>query len=309
MSKYTFKEFQREYPDDGACLDKIMEMRYGGTEFECPACERQSKFHRMGKRRGYSCQHCGHHIFPCVGTIFEKSRTPLTSWFFAMYLMTSTRHGVAAKELERQIGCTYKCAWRMAHALRKLMAVADISGQGGPLSGHVEIDESYVGGKPRKRTKAQRAIAKSTSKVGRGAANKSIVLGLIERGGNARAGTIPDVFATTIEGIIKSNVRPGSKISTDEFRSYNALAKLGYDHQTVAHGSYEFVRGDAHTNSVEGYWSRLKNSIRGTHVHVSGKHLWKYTAEFSFRYNMRKNPAAMFDRLVSAFALPRLADD
>ena len=117
--KYTFKQFQAEYPDDASCLDQIMKEQYGGTSFDCPACGAESKFHRMTKRRGYACQHCGHHIYPCVGTIFEKSRTPLTSWFFAMYLFTSTRHGVAAKELERQIGCTYKTAWRMAHELRE----------------------------------------------------------------------------------------------------------------------------------------------------------------------------------------------
>ena len=124
MAKYTFKQFQAQFPDDGSCLDRIMKEQYGGTEFSCPACGADSKFHRITKRRAYACQHCGHHIYPCVGTVFEKSRTNLTKWFFEMYLMTSTRHGVAAKELERQIGCTYKCAWRMAHELRKLMAAA-----------------------------------------------------------------------------------------------------------------------------------------------------------------------------------------
>ena len=100
----------------------------------------------MTKRRAYACQECGHHIYPAAGTIFHKSRTNLTKWFFAMYLMTSTRHGVAAKEVERQLGVTYKCAWRMCHELRKLMASADDK-WGGPMSGHVEIDETFVGGK------------------------------------------------------------------------------------------------------------------------------------------------------------------
>ena len=108
--KYTFKEFQAEYPTDEACLDRIMVEQHGGTEIACPRCKEQSKFSRITKRRAYACQFCGHHIYPCAGTIFEKSRTKLTHWFFAMYLMTSTRHGVAAKELERQIGVTYKTA-------------------------------------------------------------------------------------------------------------------------------------------------------------------------------------------------------
>src|SRR5690242_12995658 len=135
MAKYTFKQFQAEYPDDAACLAQIMNEQFGGTQTDCPGCGVHAKFHAMSKRRAYACQDCGHHIYPCVGTIFEKSRTPLTHWFFAMYLMTSTRHGVAAKELERQIGCTYKTAWRMAHELRKLMASAD---ERRLLKGHVE---------------------------------------------------------------------------------------------------------------------------------------------------------------------------
>lgn len=269
--KYTFKQFKAEYPDDAACLHKIMEMRYGGTEFICPNCERQSRFHRMTKRRAFACQNCGHHIYPCVSTPFEKSRTPLTDWFFAMYLMTSTRHGVAAKELERQIGCTYKTAWRMAHELRKLMAQADTHD---PLSGHVEVDETYVGGKPRK---------KGVSKRGRGAANKTIVFGIAERGGDIRTGPVPNVKAKTLEPIITSNVQRGSRISTDELKSYAKLSKYGYVHGTVNHSADQYVSGIDHVNMLEGYWSRLKNSIRGT-------------------------PSVMFDRLISSLSLPRLAD-
>ena len=115
---YTFNQFQQDYPNDEACLDKIMELRYG-KEPICPACQRKAKYHRISKRRAYACQFCGEHVYPCVGTIFEKSTTPLSKWFFAMYLFTTTRHGVAAKELERQLGVTYKCAWRIAHQIRK----------------------------------------------------------------------------------------------------------------------------------------------------------------------------------------------
>jgi transposase len=174
LSKYTFKEFQAEYPDDAACLDRIMQEQYGGTECTCPGCGSASKFHRITKRRAYACQLCGHHIYPCVGTPFEKSRTNLTKWFFAMYLMTSTRHGVAAKELERQIGCTYKTAWRMAHELRKLMAIADDQG---PLSGHVEMDETLVGGYQSRDDRRAKG------------SNKTIIFGMVERAdGRLRAG-------------------------------------------------------------------------------------------------------------------------
>ena len=143
MSKYTFKRFQAEYPDDDACLTKLMEINCGGTNIFCPTCGVRCQFHMMSKRRAFACQECGHHVYPCAHTIFHKSRTKLTVWFFAMYLMTSTRHGVAAKEIQRQTGVTYKCAWRICSELRKLMATADDTGS---LHGHVEVDETFVGG-------------------------------------------------------------------------------------------------------------------------------------------------------------------
>ncbi|HEX4027749.1 MAG TPA: IS1595 family transposase, partial [Rhizomicrobium sp.] len=179
MSGYTFKEFQTDFPDDSACLEAVMKSQFGATRLDCPGCGVNSQFHPMTKRRAYACQECGHHIYPCAGTIFHKSRTPLTNWFFAMYLMTSTRHGVAAKELERQIGCTYKTAWRMAHELRKLMAQADTSGKG-PLNGHIEIDETFIGG----RKHGQGHLA--------GRENKTVVFGMLERDGRVIAGPVPD---------------------------------------------------------------------------------------------------------------------
>jgi transposase len=169
----TYQEFLREHPTDEACLDKIMAMRCGASP-TCPGCRRQSKFHRITKRRAYACQHRGYHLYPRVDTPFGKSTTSLKRWFCAMYLFTSTRHGVPAKELERQLGVTYKTAWRMAHELRKLMASADEPD--GPLSGHVEADEAYVGGK------------RSGGKRGRGAEGKAIHRVRHGRAGRRRAG-------------------------------------------------------------------------------------------------------------------------
>jgi len=292
--KYTFKEFQAEFPNDGACLDRIMQVQYGGTEFVCPSCKILAKFHQMTKRRGYACDRCGYHIYPCVGTIFEKSRTKLTHWFFGMYLMTSTRHGVAAKELQRQIGCTYKTAWRMAHELRKLMAQADDNRH--ILSGHVEIDETRIGGHQSR----QEAKEKGS--------NKSIVIGMKERNGILRAGPIKDAKATTLEPVVFNNVDFESTISTDEWQGYNNLM-YGYKHGRVNHSAKEYVNGNYHVNTIEGHWSLLKRSIRGTHVHVSAKHLWKYVSEFSYRHNMRESHAAMFHRLVASFSLPRLQEN
>jgi len=193
--KYTKAQFDREYPDDGACLDAIMDMRYGGTEIQCPSCKKQSKMHRIAKRRAYACQWCGDHIYPCVGTVFEKSRTPLTKWFYAMYLFTASRHGVPARELERQLGVTYKCAWRMAHELRKLMAMADFKGPMGGEGKHVEVDETLVGGVLKNRGRGHKGMGSYRD-------NKTMVLGIVERDGNVRAGVIPTDSLAYLEGSV-----------------------------------------------------------------------------------------------------------
>jgi len=299
VSKFTFKEFQAEYPDDAACLAKLMEINYGGTRILCPACGVEASFHAMTKRRAFACQECGHHIYPAAGTIFHKSRTNLTKWFFAMYLMTSTRHGVAAKEVQRQLGVTYKCAWRMCHELRKLMATADYSG---PLSGHVEIDETHVGGKSKFKHRSQR-FGK-----GGGTKNKTIVFGMVERVGRIVAGPVPDTSQHTLEPIILENVERGATISSDDFTSYNDLRNSGFDHETINHRREEWRRGEHHTNTIEGHWGHFKRAIRGTHVSISGKHMWKYVSEFSYRRNFRHSHEAMFNRLVGAFSLPRLVE-
>jgi transposase-like protein/predicted RNA-binding Zn-ribbon protein involved in translation (DUF1610 family) len=293
--KYTFKQFQTGFPDDAACLEAMMKVQFGGTKITCPGCGAvEAQFHAMTKRRAYACQECGHHIYPCAGTIFHKSSTKLTNWFFAMYLMTSTRHGVAAKELQRQIGCTYKTAWRMAHELRKLMASADYQG---PLSGHVEVDEMFIGPKTH-----------GSKGRGKGPSGKAVVFGAVERGGNIRAGVVPNSEMVTLKSAIRANVEKGTQISSDDNRSYWNLSAMGYDHQSVNHSAYEWVRGDVHTNTIEGHWGQFKRAVRGTHVHISKKHAWKYVSEFSYRRNMRGSHWSMFNRLVVSLSLPRLAD-
>lgn len=296
MAKVTFKDFQKLYPDDASCLQKLMEVNYGGTEIVCPGCAKDTKFHPLAKRRAYVCQHCGHHVYPAAGTIFHKSATPLSTWFFVMYLMTSTRHGVAAKEVERQTGVTYKTAWRMCHELRKLMATADFQGPLGGDGKHVEMDETLVGGKQTQR--ARRAKG----------SNKTMLFGIVERDGKLRAGPVPNAWLTTIEGVVRKNVQPGTVVSTDDWQGYNDLPLLGLTHGRVNHSAKEYVNGIHHTNTIEGHWGHFKRAVRGTHVHISGKHMWKYVAEFSYRRNFRYSHQAMFDRLVAAFALPRLQD-
>lgn len=292
--RYTFNTFQTEFPDDAACLMRLMEIRYGGTEIECPGCGvEKAKYHPMNKRRGFACQECGHHIYPCAGTIFEKSSTRLTLWFFAMYLMTSTRHGVAAKELQRQLGVTYKTAWRMAHELRKLMGSADFGGTLGGEGKHVEIDETYFGG----RQSNEDRKAKGT--------NKTVIFGMAERGGPIRVGPVQDAKRLTLQKAARHNLKRGTVVSTDEWQGYNDLHLLGVKHDTVQHGSGEYVRGIHHTNTIESHWGHFKRAVKGTHVSISAKHLAKYVAEFTYRRNFRNSHLNMFERLISACGLPR----
>lgn len=209
-----------------------------------------------------------------------------------MYLMTSTRHGVAAKEIERQTGVTYKTAWRICHELRKLMATADYKA---PLSGHVEIDETLVGGVNKGRGHARKKE------------NNTIIMGMVERDGRLRAGPVPDATIYALEPIIRENVAEGSTVSTDEHRSYSGLGS-GYLHGTVEHGAKEYVRDIHHVNTLEGDWSHFKRAIKGTHVHISAKHAWKYVAEFSYRRNMRHTHSGMLNLLTFVISLPRLKD-
>jgi transposase-like protein len=279
---YTIQNFFRQFPNDDACLAHVMETRYG-KRFECPKCGKNATFHKRSKRPAYECSNCGHDINPMVGTPFERTRTPLQKWFYAMYLFTTSRHGVPAKELQRQLGVTYKTAWRMGHELRKYMGKIDGDD---PLDGHVELDETYIGGK------------RSGGKRGRGAPGKTIVFGMLERNGDVMTKVVPNVRKTTLEPHIVENVMPRSTVSTDELRSYSKISRLGYDHGTVNHSAEEWVNGIHHVNGLEGFWSRVKNSIRGTHIHVSKKHLSKYPGEFEFRYNLRHAPETMFSKLL-----------
>ena len=286
-AKFTFKQFQAQYPDDDACLDSILSRRYVHAD-ACPHCGVIGKLSRIDGRRAYACKE-GCHVYPCAGTVFEKSTTVLTLWFHAMYLMSATRNGVSAKELQRKLGVTYKCAWRIGHQLRTLMGAQ--SDREPPLSRHTEVDEAYIGGR-------QKGVR------GRGAKGKTIVVGILERAGRIMAKVVENVTRNTLETLIETAVAPGSVISTDEFRSYNHLSELGYVHGTVSYGAGEYVSGIHHVNGVEGFWSHLKRGIRSTHVAVSPKHLQKYVEEFGFRYNNCAEPGAMFERMVDKVSIP-----
>ena len=268
-----------------------MSVRYGGTTLDCPSCGAEGEFHKLRDRRVYACPNCLFQIAPTANTILHDTRTPLVSWFYAMYLFCTTRHGVSGKELQRQLGVTYKTAYRIGMQIRKLTEKACNFDQ--LLSGHVEIDEAYIGGK---------ATGLGT---GNYRVNKTTVVALMERKGRMVARVVPNARTTSLRPIVLENVAPGSTVSTDELRSYGLLTKDGYRHGAVNHKRGEYARYVCksltfHTNTVEGFWRLFKASVRSTHVSISPKHMQRYLDEFSFRVNHRERVNGMFDLLVGA---------
>ena len=290
--EFSVREFFARFPTDDACLDHIMAVRFGGTRFVCTSCGKESSHHKLAKRRTYVCASCGHHVNPTANTILHDTRTPLVSWFFAMYLFCTTRHGVSGKELQHQLGVTYKTAYRIGQQIRDLTMKAQSFDA--LLAGHVELDEAYVGGR------------RSGGKRGRGAPGKTIVMGLASRDGNMKAVVIPDVKKATLRDVVLQNVEAGSTVSTDELYSYNLLTGDGYQHGVVKHGRKEYAHYDYrtdetyHVNTVEGFWRLFKASVRSTHIQISGKHMQRYLSEFTFRANHRQRVNGMFDLLVGA---------
>jgi transposase-like protein len=275
MEKFTLKQFLAVFPNDDVCLDYIRDKKYP-ERIDCPSCEKNALFHRVSGRKSYACDFCGYQISPTANTIFHKSRTSLTTWFYVIYLMAQTRGGISAKQIERETGVTYKTAWRMCKQIRQCLD-SDYS----PFDGDVEIDESYFGGK-------------HSGKRGRGSENKTAVLGVVERKGKLEVRTVPNVRAKTLHPIIQANVAKGTQVYTDEFKVYRTLPGMGYKHATVPHADKVYVVGNAHTNTLEGFWSNCKTGISGVYHSVSSKYLQNYLDEYAFRYNNRNMVTQMF---------------
>lgn len=279
MRKFTIHDFNRTFPDDEACLDFMRDAIYPDG-VECRSCERITKHHRIKGRKAYSCQVCGTHVYPLAGTIFEKSRTPLKSWFYAMFLISVTRCGISAKQLERELGVTYKTAWRMFHQIRDLM-----DEETAPFFGEVEMDETYLGGKRRGDKRGR--PGKDSHKVP--------VAGVVQRGGKVAALVTKDTKKKTLMPIVEAKVLPETMVYTDEYKPYDDLAKKGYKHERIPHAEKVYVIGNVHTNTIDGFWSLLKRGISGVYHSVSEKHLQRYLNEYAFRYNHRDDERALFE--------------
>ena len=263
--RYTLAQFKAEYPDDAACLRAVLENRFGNT---CPRCGVVGvKFHPITGRKGFVCSECDKHIYPLADTIFRKSETSLWNWFYAIYQISNHKNGFSAKTLERELGVTYKTAWRMCKQVRILMQA-----EMGQLEGTVEADETYFGGR--------RSLANKYS-------NKTPVLGIVEKGGTAKAVVAHGgANATVALPFLRANVKAGSTIHTDESRIYSRV-KRDFTHEFVNHSKEEYVKAGVHTNTIEGFWGNMKRGIDGTYHSVSPKYLQSYVNEFVFRYNLR----------------------
>jgi len=241
----------------------------------CPHCK-ATKCYRLkmngGKRQVLKCAKCRKQFSVTVGTIFEDSHIPLTTWFQAMQRLCSSKKGISAHQLHRELGITYKSAWFMAHRIRHAMTNQIYTDK---LTGTIEADETYIGGKR----------VGQGAKAGRDA--KTPVFSLVQRGGLVRSFALPRVTGGNLKQIIKEHVNPQATMMTDSFIGYRGLKKTFARHEMVDHSAKEYVRGDAYTNTVENYFSILKRGIIGTYHHVSKKHLGRYLAEFDFRYNAR----------------------
>ena len=285
-SKTALMEFEQMFPNDAACLEHLVGALYPNGIF-CRKCQKVTKHYRDTGRPSYTCEFCGHHEHPMAGTIFQDSATSLKLWFYAIYLMSSTRCGISAKQLERELGVTYKTAWRMFNRIRSLMSNAEAAAP--PLGGNgesVEMDETYIGPDREHNTP---------------------VFGITQRKrdgkpGRVRVVAIPGGAKTTsVMPHVRQRVLPATMVYTDESPIYNGVTRIGagHTHRRIYHSLKVYVQGDIHTSTVDGFWALVKNGIGGVYHGVSTKHLQAYLDEYAFRYNSRKHPKGVFNVLLS----------
>lgn len=304
--RYTLKNFNEQFPDDNACLEWLKEQRMPGGLAQCEKCGVERKHHRVTGRPAWACDYCGSMVSPMAGTIFEKTTTPLSLWFYAMYLMSATRCGISAKQIQRETGVTYKTAWRMFKQIRSILSDDSLQLEGST----VEIDETYMGG-TRKYGKGRPM---------RGDKKKVAVVGLVQRQGRVVAKVVHGVDRRTIYPLIRKHVKPEATIYTDEFPTYSTIPQIklrgskggtlaGYKHFTIKHKGGNYVKdGHIHTNSVEGLWSLIKRGIGGVYHNVSPAYLQTYLNEFCFRYNRRHSGNLQFKAIAErASAVSRLS--
>lgn len=274
----TLQEAIQYFSDPDRCLDFVVSRRWP-NEVTCPTCG-SPKVTFLAKQRRWQCRtkHTKRQFSVKVGTIFEDSALGLDKWLAAMWLLVNCKNGISSYEVARALGITQKSAWHMVHRIRLAVRVGPIQ----KLSGEVEADESFIGGKARNMHKSKRE-----QKIhGRGPEGKTIVAAVLARHGEVRAVVVPTRKKKDLQKLVKENVATGSALFTDDLQSYDGLGEK-YAHEVINHAE-EYVRGNVHTNGLENFWSLLKRGIHGTYVSVEPFHLFRYLDEQSFRFNNRK---------------------
>jgi transposase len=301
-SQLAVLEFFKEFPDDETCLNWLWRSRFSpdGEHAHCSRCDRERSFRRykgQRTRQVWKCTSCTQELSPTAGTIFHKSSTSLQLWFYAMFIMSSTRCGVSAKQLERELGVTYKTAWRMFNLIRNKLMVQD-DNEGG-LKGEVEVDETWIGGRMR-HSDRRKAEARGIT-LGPHAKKRETVFAMVERGGKVRAIHIPSRYGYTMRSTIRRHVDTNATIYTDDYKGYNGVERV-YTHHRINHSHRVYVDGAVHTQTIEGFFSLVKNGIRGVYHSVSPKWLPSYLNEYAWRYNHRDDQRAMFRLLLDRAA-------
>jgi transposase-like protein len=269
--------------NEQAAIDYFTAIRWRSGTF-CPYCG-STKVYHFSDKRTHKCGDCRQRFSIKVGTIFEDSKIPMRKWLMAIWLINHSK-GIASTQLAKDIGVTQKTAWFVAHRLREAQKTTSYNK---PLKDTVEADETFIGGK-----EANKHASKRKGKT-QGGSGKAVVFGMLERGGELRAWHLKMGRKYVLNGLVQAHVAPGSTVMTDDFGGYRSLPDT-FKHESVNHSAGEYVRGEAHTNSIEGAWSLLKRQIYGIHHWVSEKHLGRYVSEMTWRYNRRE--MTMGERLV-----------
>lgn len=290
--EFKFKsilELIKAFPNEETCLEFLKQSRWAEGEY-CPHCG-HTKIYAFSDGKNYKCASCRKRFSVKVGTVFEDTKIPLQKWFMAVYLLTAHKKGISSLQLARDIDVTQKTAWFMLHRLRH---ASDTKAFNEPLRNTVEVDETYVGGKEKNKHHDKRT--KGTQ--GRNTDTKTAVMGMVERGGNVMAMSVPSVQNNMVQRTVLDNVIIGSNLMTDEFSPYKKLRSY-YNHQAVRHSAGQYVSGIAHTNTIEGFWSLFKRGVVGIYHFVSKKHLDRYLTEYTYRYNTRNlSESARFRNLM-----------